>query len=149
VPAQYTAVRVKIRSMPLLSNVRKMIIVIIKLAAGFLLLLFVAIMVFGWWASKGTFSISKFDPVIWHAKQTNETEAGCYRGGMAYDIRERILEPGMSKNKVSSILGEPDSSGDSEFQYILGICSGFRIDYDVLHVYFKEGNLVNAAVYQH
>lgn len=135
--------------MPLSNNVRKMTVVMIKLVAGLILLLFVAIMMFGWWASKGIFSTSKFDPVIWHTKQTNETEAGCYRGGMAFDIRDRILEPGMPKNKVSSILGAPDSSSDSEFQYGLGMCSGFRMDYDVLHVYFKDGNLINAAVSQH
>ena len=120
-----------------------------KLVAVLILLLFAAIMIFSWWTSKASFSTSKFDPVIWHAKQTNETEANCYRGGMAFDIRDRILESGMSKNKVSSILGSPDSSSDSEFQYSLGMCSGLGIDYDFLHVYFKEGNLINAVVYQH
>lgn len=133
----------------LVQKVKMVIVTIIKFFIGFFLFISVAVFVFWWWASKGTFSTSKFDPEVWFAKQTNESEMGCYRGGMAFDIRDTILVNGMPQEKVASLLGAPDSSKDSEYQYILGMCSGFRVDYDVLHVYFKDGSLVNAEVYQH
>jgi len=50
---------------------------------------------------------------------------------------------------VSFKLGLPDSETNSEYQYILGMCSGLQMDYDVLHVYFENGRISDAKVYQH
>ncbi|MES2674590.1 MAG: outer membrane protein assembly factor BamE [Pseudomonadota bacterium] len=137
------------QSATIVKKVKSIMLVIIKFLIGFSLLIFAAVLAFWWWASKGIYSTSKFNPEVWFAKQTNESEMGCYRGSMAFDVRDNLLVNGMSKEKVVSLLGAPDLSKDSEYQYVLGICSGLRIDYDVLHVYFKDGGFVNAKVYQH
>lgn len=133
----------------LIQILKKIIVVSIKCFVGLVIFIFLAICIFKWWASTGTFSTSKYDPEAWFKKQTNESVTSCYRGSMAFDIRDNLLVKGMSKEKVFSLLGEPDSSNESEYQYVLGMCSGLRIDFDVLHVYFKDGALANAEVYQH
>lgn len=98
----------------------------------------------------GVFATSRFDSVAWSAKQTNESEADCYRGGMAKHIKEKILRPGLQREEVVRLLGQPDSEGAGEIQYVLGMCSGFRIDFDGLHVYFDPtGALAHAAILQH
>lgn len=88
---------------------------------------------------------------MWHAPTTNETNSTCYRGGMAHDIRQRLLNQGMSRADVVRLLGEPDGhSTMHEYRYVLGMCSGFLMDYDDLHVYFNnDGNLSHAEIIQH
>lgn len=118
---------------------------------GLLALGFVALLAaFVWWSSSGVFSTSKFNATEWFAKQTNETEVTCYRGGMANDIKNRLLNPGMSTIEVERLLGEPDFKASAEYRYVLGMCSGIGWDYDDLHVYFdNHGKLVRAAIIQH
>ena len=97
------------------------------------------------------FTVSRFDPKGWFAPQTNETDSTCHWGGMVADIRDRLLKPGMMHQDVERLLGKPDGHTTLEdYQYILGMCSGFRMDYDKLHVYFDtSGRFERAAIIQH
>lgn len=69
---------------------------------------------------------------------------------MAHDIRSLLSEK-MSREDVVRLLGKPDGHHtDQEYQYVLGMCSGFLIDYDNLHVYFdSKGFFSNASIIQH
>jgi outer membrane protein assembly factor BamE (lipoprotein component of BamABCDE complex) len=104
-----------------------------------------------WWMSSGVFTVDRFDNKTWSRLITNAEDSTCYRGGMASDIKKRLLKRGMSRADVERLLGQPDRvSNPREYQYILGMCSGFQIDYDNLHIYFDEqGGLERAAIIQH
>lgn len=106
---------------------------------------------FSWWMHSHVFSISKFDPVIWFAPASNETESSCYRGGMAHDIIDRLLNGNMTNRQVESLLGKPEEGSlPSHYTYTLGMCSGFRFDYDTLDIYFNDkGTYVHATIIQH
>jgi hypothetical protein len=105
---------------------------------------------FIWWSSSGVFSTSKFDSSVWSAKQTNGTDITCYRGGMANDIKDRLLQRGMAMVEVEQLLGRPDIKSSAEYRYVLGMCSGFGLDYDDLHIYFEnQGKLTRVAIIQH
>lgn len=105
---------------------------------------------FVWWSSTGVFSTSKFNSSAWFVPVTNNTETSCYRGGMARDIKNRLLKQGMSSSEVERLLGRPDSKSENEYRYVLGMCSGLGWDYDDLHVYFdKQGRVESAAIIQH
>lgn len=124
----------------------------VGVAIGTLLITAVALAVFAyWWMSGGVFTTSRFNSTVWFAPQTNEIDSTCYRGGMAADIKDRLLTPGMTHQDVEQLLGKPDGhSMPGEYQYILGMCSGLMMDYDILHVYFNgAGKYERAAIVQH
>ncbi|WP_435509286.1 hypothetical protein [Variovorax sp. LT1R16] len=105
---------------------------------------------FYWLFHGGVFATSRFDSTAWFAQQTNESDAYCYRGGMAKHIKDEILRPGLKREDVVRLLGQPDSENSREIQYVLGMCSGLRIDFDGLHVYFNSrGELERVAILQH
>jgi hypothetical protein len=105
-----------------------------------------------WWMSSGVFSVNSFDEQIWLAPPTKGAQGRCYRGGMAGDIKNRVMKPGMTRSEVERLLGQPDASlsKPTEYRYVLGLCSGFRVDLDDLHVYFSsDGKLERVAIIQH
>jgi hypothetical protein len=105
---------------------------------------------FAWWSSVGVFSTSKFDPIKWSAPVPDELDSTCYRGGMAIDIRDRLLKPGASKQFIDNLLGKPDHSEPHEYRYVVGMCSGLGWDYDILHIYFgKQEQLTHAVIIHH
>ncbi|MCX8146838.1 MAG: outer membrane protein assembly factor BamE, partial [Azovibrio sp.] len=105
---------------------------------------------FVWWSSVGVFSTEKFDPAKWHAPVSDAQDVTCYRGGMATDIRDKFLVHGETKQFVERLLGKPDFATTGEYRYILGMCSGFRMDYDDLHIYFdNQGRVTGPAIIQH
>ena len=122
-----------------------------KYLAVALLILIISYAAWLYWIFKGgVFSTSSFESVAWHAKQTNQTDMTCFRGGMANDIKKRILKPGVSRAVLERLLGAPDVKSTAALQYNLGMCSGFRIDFDSLNVYFNEnGELTSVAIVQH
>jgi hypothetical protein len=124
---------------------------IAKYAAVLLAILFIVCTAWAYWLFMGgVFSTSRFDPSAWNAKQTNETDTTCFRGGMANDIKSRVLKGGFSREAVKGLLGEPDADKPTKFEYMLGMCSGLRIDFDSLNVYFNEsGKLTGATIVQH
>jgi hypothetical protein len=95
-----------------------------------------------WGDGIGVFSTSKFEQQKWLQKPPlNLDEPTCYRGAMAKDIKNRVLQPGMTRQDVETLLGEPDKkSRPREYQYTLGMCSGpnFKMAYDALYVYFGD-----------
>lgn len=103
-----------------------------------------------WHASGDAFSSDDFDPATWRQSVPEKLETSCWRGGMARDIQRRIVRPGMSRADVIAALGTPDGQRPEEFSYVLGMCSGIRIDYDDLHVRFNErGEVAQVLIIQH
>ncbi|MGV8894154.1 MAG: hypothetical protein ACOH2K_14670 [Burkholderiaceae bacterium] len=120
---------------------------------AFVTLLIVAAAYVGWlyWLFKGgVFSTSNFESSAWHAKETPETDSSCFRGGMANDLKNKVLKRGASRSSVEQLLGTPSRSKPSEIQYYLGFCSGLRIDVDSLNIHFNErGQLTSVSIVQH
>jgi len=129
----------------------KRIIKVIALAILAVLVILAALFgTFAWWSSVGVFSTSKFDPIKWSTPVPDKLDSTCYRGGMAIDIRDRLLKPGASKQFVDNLLGKPDHSEPHEYSYVVGMCSGLGWDYDILHIYFdKQEQLTHATIIQH
>jgi hypothetical protein len=98
------------------------------------------------------FETDAFEKAKWQQETSLEESFSCYRGGMASDIKNNKLTTSMQAKHVVDLLGKPDTTtpNKQEIQYILGMCSGFGVDYDVLHIYFNErGELTNAQIIQH
>ena len=103
-----------------------------------------------WLFTGGIFKTSSFNEQEWKVLNRKTDDSSCYRGGMAHDIRAKILRVGQSSNEVESILGKPDSIKGSVHEYLLGMCSGLRIDFDTLDVHFNTaGKLTSVHVVQH
>ena len=71
---------------------------------------------------------------------------------MAHDIKTNVLRVGLTHAEVEKLLGQPDQiKAESEmYEYVLGMCSGLRIDYDTLDVHFDSGGrLTKVQVVQH
>lgn len=96
------------------------------------------------------FADRRFDRQLWLA-QHESTDPDNPRGQMADDLRQRHLSPGMARERVLELLGEPDfEKTPAVFKYNLGAWSGFRIDYDSLDVHFDgTGRLTETRVVQH
>ena len=114
-------------------------------------LLAVVFAVWQYWLFKGgIFRTSSFNEVEWRALSKRTTDSSCYRGGMAHDIKTNILHAGLLKIEVEKLLGAPDSNRADVHEYLLGMCSGLRIDFDTLDVHFdSEGRLSKVQVVQH
>ena len=103
-----------------------------------------------WLLKGGIFRTSGFDEVKWKLFSKKTTDFSCYRGGMAHDIKTNILYVGLTKTEVEKLLGTPDSYRTNVHEYLLGMCSGLRLDFDTLDVHFNsKGRLVNVQVVQH
>lgn len=124
--------------------------ILISIGAIFLVLLFLFIFAY-WYMSSGVFSSESFDQTKWHAALTDESDATCYRGGMAKDIQNNLLSNAMTENDVVILLGKPSGHfTKQEYQYSLGMCSGLAFDYDYLHIYFDEkAHFSHAKIIQH
>ena len=69
---------------------------------------------------------------------------------MAHDLKTNILRAGLAKTEVEKLLGQPESNRADVHEYDLGMCSGFRIDFDTLDIQFdSEGRLMKVQVVQH
>lgn len=65
------------------------------------------------------------------------------RGRMAYSVQKLLLDSRMTREEVIELLGPPEyGSEDSNFQYLLGPWSAFRMDYDLLIITFDEDDRV-------
>lgn len=116
--------------------------------AGLLALL---VMSWFWWGSYGVFRTDSFDATVWFEPHPDKSVNRCYRGGMAGDIKDRILTRDMVREDVILQLGQPDGkSTEQEYQYMLGMCSGLQIDVDTLNVYFDaSGHYSQSRTVQH
>lgn len=116
--------------------------------------LLVAFVAWQYWLFKGgIFRTSSFDETNWKSLIDNDAkDSSCYRGGMAHDIKTNVLRVGLTHAEVEKLLGQPDQiKAESEmYEYVLGMCSGLRIDYDTLDVHFDSGGrLTKVQVVQH
>ena len=103
-----------------------------------------------WLMRGGIFKTSDFDAVKWKSLNLKTSTFSCYRGGMANDIKSKVLRVGQSKSEVENILGKPDIVEESRYEYLLGLCSGLRIDFDTLDAYFdSDGKLKGSEIVQH
>lgn len=106
------------------------------------------IVFFGWWAMKDrlVFGDEEFDRVKWiTAAPTAENR--CYRGGMAFDLKQRVLARGVTRNQTMMLLGRPDWEDGNQTEYDLGHCLW---DTHGLRLYFNDQDqLVYTRIVQH
>ena len=96
------------------------------------------------------FSGRRFNPQDWAAHRNDESPDNP-RAHMVADLFKNHLRTGMSRNEVQALLGEPEEKTDAgEWLYILGMWSGFRIDYDLLHIQFDaDHDVTSFGCFQH
>ena len=92
-----------------------------------------------------TFGAERFNAATWLKKPTRAEEDQCYRGVMAYDVKNNVLRKGMSRAEVEARLGPPDLVSGG---YDLGLCStwdkyALELRYDV------KDRLLSSSVVQH
>lgn len=92
---------------------------------------------------------ASFDKTGWDSAPGNDY-VDCVRLEMVADLKDKILLPGLSRIEVVRILGEPDTEEGNGIGYVLGMCSGYGFDYDLMHVLFDENGGVSVVeVRQH
>ena len=77
-----------------------------------------------------TFGNSRFSKQKWE-NMANQHDKECVRGGMAEDISDNFIKPGMSIIEVKNILGQPQQEERDRIEYDLGMC-GVLDDYSLL-----------------
>ena len=103
-----------------------------------------------WLFTGGVFRTSSFNEQKWKSLNRRTKDFSCYRGGMAADIQANVLHVGQSRAEVENLLGSPETSERAYYQYFLGMCSRFQIDFDTLDVHFDEGGkLKRVSIVQH
>jgi len=111
-----------------------------------------------YWA-RSPFGTAEFDRERWHAAwdcadlgaaACEMQRATCTRGGMLDDLIALHLTPTQSRDSVQSLLGdvhfttERPGLGTCEHR-LVGMCSGFRIDYDSLYICYNTQGFVTAS----
>lgn len=96
------------------------------------------------------FSAVEFDASQWRKPpQFSGSKAQCGRGAMAEHLRSKVLHSNMGRADIEGLLGPPSRKSDEEYMYVLGWCSGFRMDLDSLHIYFnKDGRYKSSSILQ-
>jgi hypothetical protein len=95
---------------------------------------------------------TKFDRETWLSYSLNQS-GDCVRGVMVSDLKSRHLHRGTDRKTIEELLGPDDSSASMENacrEYLLGMCSGFGMDFDGLVVcYDGNGKLKDSYTVQH
>jgi hypothetical protein len=103
---------------------------------------------FTWWGMKDYFVFGQktFNRVEWiTAQQTPDNR--CHRGDMAYDLKTRVLEVGMSRDATTLLLGRPTWEDAGHAEYDLGYCHWSTHG---LYLFFNEQNqLTQSRIAQH
>jgi hypothetical protein len=96
------------------------------------------------------FSGVAFDRAVWIRFRNND-DPDNPRAQMVSDLLRNHLHQGMSQSEVIELLGEPEEKPNrNHYEYVLGMWSGFRVDYDVLEVDFDSAGRVSLIrVVQH
>jgi len=108
---------------------------------SFILIFIISIMFFGWWAMKDyfVFGDSRFDQVQWITAKPADDKP-CYRGDMAFDLKQRVLLRGMPRN-----IATWEDHGQIEYE--LGYClwreHGLRLYFD------DNDRLIRSRIVQH
>ena len=113
-------------------------------------LLFVAVITYLFSPNHDIFKKDKFNKFMW----TQDVAAGkldnkldCQRGRMTQDVIDNVLNKNLSKEDVVKLLGEPNSSGSTSFDYEIGWCT--YIDPNSLRIDFDENGLLKAYIQNH
>lgn len=123
------------------------IVWITLLALTFLLVVVLLIIPF---LAFDSLSLAKFNHDQWIAIEKAEDKFSCGRGSMGRDIVKNILKVGLSTSEIETVLGPATFKKAEELQYHLGLCSGFRMDYDFIHIYLDDhGRMTHAEILQH
>jgi hypothetical protein len=95
---------------------------------------------------------AQFDRETWLSYSLDHSD-DCIRDAMVSDLRTRYLHPGTDREAIEALLGPDDSAPAMDNacrEYMLGMCSGFRIDVDGLVVcYGTDGKLTESYTVQH
>ncbi len=97
---------------------------------------------------------AEFNAVVWRNALKcgyDGCDAECTRGHMVRDLTWKYLNPGISRSEVVALLGAADSPPAAKsLSYSLGMCSGFRMDYDSLVLLFDDRDaLIGSRTVQH
>lgn len=106
------------------------------------------IVFFSWWAMKDwlVFGDEEFDRVRWITAMPTADEP-CYRGGMAHDLKQRILGRGMPRGATQALLGRPNWEDATQTEYDLGHCLW---DTHGLRLFFNDQDqLIYTRIVQH
>ncbi len=128
------------------------LLVLFKVSACLALIyvIFLAVIFFALSPNHDIFKKEKFDKALWlqaiEAGNVNN-KLDCQRGRMAQDVIDNVLSKKLSKNDIISILGEPNTSNNMQFDYELGWCS--YIDSNSLHIEFDENSFLKAYILNH
>lgn len=80
-------------------------------------------------------------------------ESACIRGAMVRDLQRRHLIPGTPRSEVMTLLGDAKTRHTNNQKFIdydLGMCSGFRMDFDSLVILFDgDDRVVRSWTEQH
>jgi len=121
------------------------------IAVLFLIVLAVAWLVWDFW--QPATRIERFSPVAWKQAAVEggaSSEPSCARGGMALDLIDHDILPGMTDQQVTALLGAPDEKGPGYWLYHLGECSGRGWNDSDLRLEFGPTNtLVKNATFEH
>jgi hypothetical protein len=75
-----------------------------------------------------------------------EKDMQCLRGAMLQDLKDNYLKIGKTSiRNIISLLGQEEAiqkNGTKCLKYSLGMCSGFKIDYDSLYVCFDDNDIL-------
>jgi hypothetical protein len=71
----------------------------------------------------------------------------CDRGEIVLDLQHRLLNPGMTREQATTLLGRPAWEEQNQYEYDLGVCQwvvhGLRLFFD------PSGHLTHTAIVQH
>ena len=113
-------------------------------------LIFVALIGYLISPNHNIFKKDKFDKTLWSqdiAAGKLDNKLDCQRGRMTQDVIDNVLSKNLSKEDVVKLLGEPNSSGSTSFDYEIGWCT--YIDSNSLRIDFDENRLVKAYKLNH
>ena len=97
------------------------------------------------------FNDNRFDAALWHASRKS-VDADNPRGPMAADVIQRLRREQAARERTLELLGAPDWPGcpPARICYMLGMWSGFRMDYDSLEIeHDAQGRFLTAYTVQH
>jgi hypothetical protein len=97
------------------------------------------------------------DRGIWdEALKDDSNHMSSPRCEMAKELQGRLVREKSTRAEVVALLGEPEDMSKADKQrlhflsYTLGMCSGFRVDYDSLDIHFDENDRVKrVCIVQH
>lgn len=99
---------------------------------------------------------AEFDATVWRNPPRcgpNGCDVDCIRGQMVRDLTRSYLRLGMSRSDAIALLGNPQPGSlpvKTSLSYDLGMCSGFRMDYDSLVLSFNDRDaLIDIRTKQH